>query len=167
VQLTRLLLAIALLSPAGCDTRPAGTPFEVPLGSGATLHLTAAPFDSAAHTLSRYPGAGVYAIDGRPFFGSDASIPETVLTSAEFEAGGTRTPLDVRGMFNPWHEAPAPHDFQVESYGIEGGWLVRGLFSDGAGSYAAEWLVVGDGSLRTVLTNNDLVIPVLLRWPSE
>ena len=33
--------------------------------------------------------------------------------------------------------------------------LLRSWFSDGAGSYCAEWLIVGKSSIRTVLTNDE------------
>jgi hypothetical protein len=39
----------------------------------------------------------------------------------------------------------------------------RGLFSDAAGSFVAEWKVVGGESIRTVLTNSSDVIDLFLK----
>ena len=57
--------------------------------------------------------------------------------------------LDVSCMFNPWIDKPDAQDFTAES--VYGGLLVRGNFSDAAGRYTAEWLVVQNSSVRTRL----------------
>ena len=158
----RLCVLAFLLFGVSCRTPPVGQEFRIPLGERLVLHLTEAPFDSAAHTIAlsgSHASGYVYAIDGNPFFGSDGETPRTTLTSANLEVNGQQVPLDVRGMFNPMLQRRGPDYFQVEPY--FGGWIVRGLFSDGAGSYMAEWIAFEGGSLRTIVTNNDVVIQTL------
>ena len=56
-------------------------------------------------------------------------------------------------MFNPWFDKPDAQDFTAES--VYGGYLIRGNFSDAAGTYKAEWLIVESSSVRTQLVETE------------
>ena len=88
--------------------------------------------------------------------GADGGMPETILKQAVVEFDGQHVPLDTSCMFNPWFAEPNGPGFGVRSTGNE--LRLRGWFSDGAGSYVAEWLVVPDASVRTILTNDEAIM---------
>jgi hypothetical protein len=69
---------------------------------------------------------------------------------AEFRIGLKTINLDVSCMYNV---TPAPQDFTLEK--VEGGYLIRGHFSSGAGSYEAEWFVIENSSVRTRLVKEE------------
>ena len=132
------------------EVREASLPFD----GGVVLHLSVVPFDSTEHRLEPCElEGGPCLIDGVPMFGTDYTVPETVLASAALEVGGRRVPLDVSGMTNPWWERPDEGQFTVEPFGPyhPERWTVRAALSDGAGSYVAVWEVARGGAVRTVL----------------
>lgn len=127
--------------------------------SDVSLHLRASPFDSTKHQVSRckiLDWEGVCLIDGKPVLGTDWDIPRSVLESLELEIGSTRVSLEVSSLYNPWFGSPSKEFFSVSQ--VEGGWVVRGCFSDGDGSYVAEWLVINGGSLRTLVSRDESVM---------
>lgn len=56
-------------------------------------------------------------------------------------------------MYNPWFDSPRTEDFSIQK--VEGGYLLKGVFSDGAGRYEAEWLVIQNTSVRIKLSNKE------------
>jgi hypothetical protein len=88
-------------------------------------------------------------IDDRPVLGTDWTLPKSQLVQATVRIGSLVVDLDVSCMFNPWIDKPDARDFTVES--VYGGLLIRGNFSDAAGRYTAEWLVIQNSSVRTRL----------------
>jgi hypothetical protein len=144
------------------------------LPSGVAIRIVEAPFDSAAHTIKGC-GVGPLAnpkavvtclIDGKPVFGSDSQLPQTYLKSITATFRGQSYALDVSEMYNAW----GARRFQTTVKGVgtvryfggrcQDGFncVLRGLFSDAAGSYVAEWQIIGGVPVRTVLTDsNDIV----------
>jgi len=60
-------------------------------------------------------------------------------------------------MYNPWFgEGVYDKLFKIRKDGTE--IRITGLFSDGAGSYGAEWLIVGKSSIRTILTKDEWIL---------
>lgn len=138
---------------------PAGSQATFIFSPNVALHLKASAFDAKNHHVSRCKvndWEGVCLIDGKPIIGTDWDMPKFALESFELEVNGTRVALDVSSLYNPWFGAPAKEHFSVSP--VEGGWVVHGCFSDGAGTYIAEWLVVGGGSLRTLISGDESVI---------
>ena len=123
------------------------------LSAGVKLRFEVSPFVQGQHKLSWCTTTNnpkhLCAIDGRPYFGSDGQVPYTQLDAAVLEYGTHAVRLDVSCMFNPWVGSANRSLYSVEP--ADDGYLVRGAFSDGAGAYVADWLVVGDGSVRTEL----------------
>lgn len=115
-----------------------------------TLHVRASKFRPEDHKIERFTiwadWQGVGLIDGKQVFGTDWSMPHTQLIAAHVEIGGKTIPLDVSCLFNPWVDIPSKDQFSCTP--VEGGYKIRGGFSDGAGSYSVEWRIVRDHSVR-------------------
>jgi len=110
------------------------------------------PFEKEKHNITSckiLDWSGVCLIDGKPAFGSDWGIPAFQLVHATLKLNEEAIELDVSCMFNPWFTKPRDIDFSIIS--VEGGYILHGEFSWGAGSYRAEWLVIGNSSIRTKL----------------
>jgi hypothetical protein len=128
------------------------------LNSGLTLHLEREPFNLRMHAVKRCKVLGrseVCLIDGRPVIGTDGDMPASKLSRAYVEVGGKTVALDVDCMYNPWFGDNPPPAQMFTTKKAEAGFFVKGSFSDGAGSYVAQWLVVGDSSVRTVLSSDE------------
>jgi hypothetical protein len=116
------------------------------------LEVTAVPFDAAKHRVTECEVMGskvVCLVDDRPAFGTDWTLPRSQLVQATVKIGSRVVDLDVSCMFNPWFDKPDAQDFNAEN--VYGGYLIRGNFSDAAGTYKAEWLVIKSSSVRTRL----------------
>jgi len=151
-----LVLALVILGPAAVqaqtdlEVRDAHLHFD----GGAVLHLTVAPYSTAAHILELCGGDDGYpcTLGGAPMFGTDGTEPSTVLEAADLEVGGRRVPLDVSGMANPWVDRPYEGQFEVVADpDIPERWRVVARLSDGAGYYVAVWEVARGGASRTAL----------------
>ena len=124
------------------------------------LHMIASLFDSTKHNIQHcniLDWSGVCLIDGAPFLGTDWEMPKSVLKRAYIEINGKEIELETFGMYNPWFVYTKKEFFSVEGW-TESGWIVRGFFSDGAGSYVAEWKIINGASIRTILSNDEYLI---------
>ena len=100
--------------------------------------------------------------------GSDFGLPKSYVKSITASFGGRTYELDASNMYNAWGGRP------LEAGGTRffGGKCetsektdichLRGIFSDGAGSFVAEWVVVNGKSTRTVLTSSNDVLGLFL-----
>ena len=121
-----------------------------------TIELRASQFDPSQHKVTTTNSGAVRLIDGKQFFGTDGSLPRTQLDSATHIVEGTKMPLDVGQMYDPWFAVPAPESFSVTRY--EGGWVLTALFSDGAGTYLARWRILNGTSLREVISDDEDIV---------
>lgn len=125
--------------------------------NGVTLTLTTEPFDAKAHVIKKC-GESICLIDGKPFYGSDGTMPTTVVSRLVFERKGKQVALDVSSMYNPAINSESMKwSFSVESGDDSGSSFARitGYFSDGAGAYLCQWLVIQDGSIRNHISNSE------------
>ena len=67
--------------------------------------------------------------------------------------GKRRIPLDISSMYDPSFGQIERRQFRVQQVNARR-LILTGTFSDGAGSYVAEWLVVDGASVRTLLSND-------------
>ena len=127
----------------------------IKLSSNVSLKMKSKPFIPTQHKITPckvLDWTVTCLIDGKPAFGTDWDAPISQLVEAMVVIDGrTKVKHDVSSMFNPWTGEPERRGFSITE--VEGGWVVHGEFSDGAGSYEAEWLVVGGSSVRTKLQN--------------
>ena len=153
IYLLAILLFIAPLPSIADESNQA---FTIALGKGITLHLTATQFDAQKHKITKCPDteeAGICLIDGKPIFGTDLDLPRNQLVKASIRIGRDVVSLDISCMYNPWFDKPNSNNFTVKKG--YGGHFISGHFSDGAGSYDAEWFVIQNSSVRTRLVKGE------------
>ncbi len=125
---------------------------------GVTLAITIDPFDAKAHATKKC-GDYVCLIDGKPFYGSDGAVPKYAVSRLVFEKNGKQTALDVSSMYDPWIDSESmKRSFSVDSSEYSGGGSfsrITGYFSDGAGAYVCQWLVIMDGAIRNHISNSE------------
>lgn len=120
------------------------------------LTLYRVKFDSTGRKFEYNDNKYPYAIDGIPIFGTDGEMPKYKLTKATLTRGNITYNLQVDNMYNPWFgDKPSTNLFKLTINGTD--IHLRGFFSDGAGTYVAEWLIIGRSSIRTILTNEEWV----------
>lgn len=119
------------------------------LGDGVAVTLVMEPFDPEGREIATCANAVPCAIDGVPVFGTDGALPTREVTSLHVDYGAHSAELDHSGMFNAW----SPYDDDRPNVAVihrdADSLRLRGEFSDGSATYVAEWLVLGDASVRT------------------
>jgi hypothetical protein len=96
-------------------------------------------------------------INGKIIFGTDGDLPKSKLTKAELKIGEKNYLLEIDGMFNPWFGNGVNENlFRLEIH--YGEIKLGGIFSDGAGSYGAEWIIFKNSSIRTILSKDEDII---------
>lgn len=129
---------------------------KVNLNDSTELILERGYFDKTGKELEFFDKFPI-AINGRPIFGTDGGFPKFILTKATLKIGHNTYDLQIDDMYDPWFgEGINERLFKVKLDGIE--IRLSGLFSDGAGTYGAEWLIVGKSSIRTILTKDERII---------
>jgi hypothetical protein len=128
----------------------------VDLNDTVFLNLYRVRFDSTGRKFEYYDSKYPFSIDGIPIFGTDGEMPKYQLIKATLSMGNILYDLQIDNMYNPWFgDTPNNNLFKLT---IDGTQIhLRGFFSDGAGSYAAEWLMIGRSSIRTILTNEEWI----------
>lgn len=100
-------------------------------------------------------------LDGKIFFGTDDELPSTRLDSAYIYINSDKIKLDVSYMYDPisGSEEPNPDYFKINKYGkiLE----INGLFSDGAGAYIAQWIIIVNKSFRTIISDDERIYHAL------
>ena len=148
-----IILILSALPAIAGDQKSNPNSYTISLGESMSLRMTVVPFEPKKHKITEcqiIDWSGICLIDGKPVFGTDWGLPRNQLVQAELRIGSKTIHLDVSCMYNV---TPTPQDFTLEK--VEGGILIRGQFSDGAGSYEAEWFVIENSSVRTRLANKE------------
>jgi hypothetical protein len=109
---------------------------------------------AAAQNHVEYARKVPVAINGKPIFGTDGELPKYRLASATLLMNGLRYSLQVDGMYNPWFGTGA-NAGRIRLLQEGPAFKLQAILSDGAGSYGAEWLLIGSSSIRTILTKED------------
>jgi hypothetical protein len=95
-------------------------------------------------------------IDNNVWFGSDVGmeLPKNQLINLTLFLNGHKFGLDVSGMYNPnWKNEIRKDQFKFEKAEI--GHNLTGFFSDGAGAYSVNWLIINGNSLRTRISQGN------------
>ncbi|PKV51764.1 hypothetical protein ATE84_3862 [Aquimarina sp. MAR_2010_214] len=125
------------------------------LNDSTTLSFTTKPFDPSHKKFQYYDETHPYSIDGKPIFGTDANMPKHELVKAILQINETEYNLQVDTMYDPGIEKENMHRFKIIKTGPM--LSLKARFSDGAGGYLAEWvIIIGGKSIRTMLTNDEL-----------
>jgi len=97
-------------------------------------------------------------IDGKIVFGTDGELPRFQLAKATLLFNGRQYRLLTDQMYNPWFGTGAaayPNKRFFKFRRDKGGYILRAMFSDGAGGYVAEWRVIATSATRTILSNDE------------
>ena len=129
----------------------------IKLDDECTLELTRKVFIAKNHTID-YQGNFVVGIDGAPLFGSDGDIPKYELASAVLFINDKQYNLQIDHMYNPWFGDGTNERLFRIIHGSSNDHILKAQFSDGAGSYAAEWLIEYNSSIRGILTKDEVII---------
>ncbi len=131
----------------------------IELGKGITLTGVVEPFNITKHkydTCLADGSKGICLIDGAVWFGKDfgLELPRNQLIKLTLKVKGKEIPLNVSGMYNPRYTGYLNEEYfkLVESVG---GWILYGMFSDGAGTYTAHWRIIKGKSVRQVISSDE------------
>jgi hypothetical protein len=130
---------------------------KVKLADNVTLTLLQEPFDPKGQEIELSDKKYVISINKKPVFGTDGEVPRTFLKKATLTIGTKNYNLQVDGMYNSWLDKYF-NDKIIKLRTEEFKYIVTALFSDGAGTYGVEWVIVGQGSIRTILTNDEKIM---------
>ena len=155
-----LLSAAAFLLGSG-DALAADAIVEFVLPSKVQVRIVEAPFETSAQT---YDPSKPCLVDGRIPFGVDCTKPNSYVKSISVQVAGRRVELEAGSMYNAWEGrplSPKPLPGRKSNFRYFGGGcatedycVFRGLFSDAAGTFVAEWVVMNGVSARTILSNS-------------
>jgi hypothetical protein len=139
--------------------------FALPSSVRIEIHETS--FDRTAFTIVGCNGGdGGCLINGKAPFGTDGEIPKTYVKSINVLYKDRRYSLDVSNMYDAWGKRPLEVKGAVRYFGGKchdvKNCEFRGIFSDGSGSYVAEWKIIAGLSFRTILTNSDDVVKLFI-----
>jgi hypothetical protein len=106
-------------------------------------------------------------INGYFPYGVAFGLPKTYIKSVTISYQGTSYALDGTNMYNAWGNRSLEYPGTIRYFG--GGCFdkkncqFRGIFSDAAGSFVAEWLIVDGYAIRTVLTGSIDVVSLFMK----
>lgn len=158
-------VAFGLLPSFGRATSIPEVEFKLP--SGVRVKIVESAFDKDRFRISGCTETSqACLINGQIPFGVDSGLPKTYVKSITVYYERQSYLLDASSMYNAWGDRP----LEVKGVRYFGGNCIdaknchfRGLFSDGAGSFVAEWQIVDGVSLRTMLTGSDDVVNLFMQ----
>lgn len=159
---------LTTLGSLGCTTiaiADSNAAFTLPSGVG--VSIVEAPFENFKFKVEGCTGseAGCL-INGHVPIGTDADLPKTYVKSISITFHGKTYALDVSEMYDAWGTRSLEHKGAIRYFGgkcfDENNCQVRGIFSDAAGSFVAEWRVVNGLPARTVLTTSRDVVHLFM-----
>lgn len=111
-------------------------------------------------------GWSVCQINGKYPFGAAARIPATYLAKLTASIKGQEYSLNSSNMFNAWGDRSVKLESGTQYFsGVcnhEKWCTFRGLFSDAAGAFVAEWQIRDGVPERTIITYSDDVISLFI-----
>jgi len=106
-------------------------------------------------------------INGQIPFGVAFNLPKTYVKSITISYRGKSYLLDVSNMYNAWGSRPLEYPGVIRYFGGKcsdtKNCQFRGLFSDAAGSFVAEWQIIDGIPIRTVLTGSDDIVDLFMK----
>jgi hypothetical protein len=159
---TIILCFLAITTLAYADTTSTFT-----LPSGVEVKIVEATFKKS---LFKIVGCSdkdtVCSINGHLPFGTSFGLPKTYLKKLSISFKGKSYLLDVSNMYNAWGSRPLEYPGKIRYFGGKcsdnSNCQFRGLFSDAAGSFVAEWRIVNGRQVRTVLTDSDDIVNLFI-----
>lgn len=116
------------------------------------LSIHTEKFDPGAHDIKKC-GDYVCIIDKEIVFGADGNIPKYHIQKITFSTEKFTTILDVSGMYEPGiTDENIDSNLSIVHYWGDF-YKVQGMFSDGSGTYVAQWIVTKNVSTRTHISD--------------
>ena len=128
----------------------------IQLNDSITLSLEREPFELNNKTINFQNNIPI-GIDKKLLLGTDGRIPEYKLTKAILNINNSRINLQIDDMYNPWFEEKFNREL-VKLHNEKNRLKLKVIFSDGAGTYLAEWLIIDNISIRTILSPDENVL---------
>ena len=157
-----LFVPTAVSANARAETKSSST-FTLP--SGVTVTITEAPFDKSKFTVSGCSDDNPCFINGHIPFGLGTQLPRTYVKSITVSFKGQSYALDASDMYDAWGNRPLEVRGVVRYFGGQCSEIkycqFRGLFSDGIGSFVAEWVIADGKPFRTVLTGSEDIVDLV------
>jgi hypothetical protein len=137
------------------------------LPSGVIVRIIEVPFEPSRFKIRGCTDQNsTCLINGRVPAGVAFGLPKTYVKSITVAFNGRSYSLDASGMYNAWGGRPLEVPGGVRYFGGKcfdpKNCQFRGLFSDAAGSFVAEWRVVNGIPIRTVLTDSNDVVTLFM-----
>lgn len=164
----KIMRAIGILWVISQGFAMAGTCSNFTLPSGVDITIVEYDFDAAKFNIEKCStGGSICRINGRSPYGVDIDYPKTYVRSITASFGKSSYELNVTDMYDAWGARPLSYSGGVRYFGGEctddNNCRLRGLFSDAAGTFVAEWHIVDGRVSRTVLTNSTDVIELFTK----
>jgi len=134
-----------------------GDKATIQLNDSIQIDLYRIKFDSSGKKLEYLGENFLIAINNQLVFGIDGDLPIYKLSKAILTIGKNKFNLNVENMYNPWI-GYKPFENSLGCIVDRSNIKIRALFSDGAGTYCVEWMVIGKSSVRTILTNDEEIM---------
>lgn len=152
-----------LVSPALADTTSMFT-----LPSGVEVKIIEAAFDKSRFKVEGCSDRdSVCRINGHVPVGIAFGLPKTYVKRITVSFKGRSYSLNVSDMYNAWGSRPLEHPGGIRYFGGKcfdtKNCQVRGIFSDAAGTFVAEWRVVNGLPVRTVLTDSNDIVDLFMK----
>ncbi len=159
------IIVVALLTRVSASTEKVA---QFTLPSGVSVRITEAPFEASKFQIKGCSEDGAYCrINGRIPAGVVFGLPETYMKEILITFKGKSHSLDSSDMYDAWGGRPLERPGVVRYFGgrcyDDGDCVFRGVFSDAAGAFAAEWSIVDGVSVRNVLTDSSDVVRLFLK----
>lgn len=161
-----LISAATVLLFASASAVGADSVASFKLASGHKVTIIEAPF---AESGLKYSESAPCLVNGHIPFGTDCSIPTTYVKRISIVIRGQTFQLESSHMFNAWGMRHLttykgkPVTYFIGTCPSKKHCIFRGLFSDGAGSFVAEWQVFQGATTRTVLSSDDEIINLFMK----
>ena len=164
-----MFLILSIITSAGMAAAAEdGSVVTVELGRNITMSLTERTFNAGQAKIETCSsGSGICGINGGIPFGIAAGMPKTFLSKLTLSVEQKTYTLDTSNMYNAWGKRPAEGKGAVKHlaancYGPMN-CIVRGVFSEAAAAYAAEWAIVDGHAARTMLTGSKDIVDLFMK----
>jgi hypothetical protein len=155
------ITVVAIVSVTSVWAADKHSAFTLP--SGVKVEIVEGDFTDSGFAASECNGQSAKCrINGHIPFGNALTIPKSYVKKLDVSYSDRSYSLDVSNMYNAWGGRPLESRQAVRYFGgrcdDQENCRFRGLFSDAAGAFAAEWVVMGGLSARTVLTDSSDIL---------
>jgi len=125
---------------------------EININDSISLVFTQASFYPKQHKIVTNSNELIAVIDDYLVFGTDATLPKTELVNIVLIINGKSSILNTKGIYNPNISTIENNSIVIHQTLL--GYEIRVLFSNGAGTCGAEWVIDEDNNaFRTIITN--------------